>query len=500
MAIYLLITNDIIASVLAGANPILEDDLPYLDIGEAAKRLRARGISSVQLTRATLERITALDGSLRSYLHVATDIALSQAKAADAEMAGGRWRGPLHGVPIALKDMFWTKQMPTTAGMPIRAGFHAPDDATVVHRLADAGAVLLGKLNLTEGAVGENHPSIAPPLNPWDALAWPGASSSGSGVAVAAGLCFAAMGTDTGGSVRFPSAANGVTGLKPSWGRVSRHGVFALSEPLDCMGPLVRSVADAAIVLSVIAGSDPLDPTASHEPVPDYTAGLHDGIDGLRIGVDSMLLGEADSLTAQAIEAALGTFTSLGARIVEKRLGGIDDATLAWWTLCSAGAAHAHKETFPSRASEYGPSLRRAVEHGGALSAADLIPALVERENFRVRIAAHFRDIDIFILPVQAFAAPSLSHMATFSERPNSRERLLRFVAPFALTGHPVLVVPGGGTPAGLPIGFQLVASPMCEPLLLRCGHAFQMATDWHRRRPSNLTAAASADRQPHAR
>ena len=467
----------------------IEDELPYLDIGDAAQRLRAREISSVQLTRAMLARIAALDGSLRSYFHVATDLALGQAAAADAELDRGHWRGLLHGVPIALKDLFWTKDMPTTAGMPVRAGFQAPHDASVVRRLAEAGAVLLGKLNLTEGAVGANHPAIAPPLNPWDAAAWPGASSNGSGVAVAAGLCFAAMGTDTGGSIRFPSAANGVTGLKPSWGRVSRHGVFPLSEPLDCMGPLARSVADAAIVLSAIAGVDPHDPTTSHEPVPDYVDALEGGVDGLRIGVDQSLLGDVDALTAQTIEAALATFAGLSAQIVETRLAGIDDATLAWWALCSAGAAHAHKDTFADHAAAYGPSLRRAVEHGNALSAADLIPVLTERDSFRGRTATMFRDIDLFILPVQAFAGPSLDHMAAFAEQSNSRDRLLRFVAPFALTGQPVLVVPGGATPAGLPIGFQLAASPMCEPLLLRAGHAFQEATDWHRRRPSRLTA-----------
>ena len=493
------ITNDIIAPVLVGANPIIEDELPYLEIGDVAQRLRSREISSVQLTQAILERIADIDFSLQSYLYVAKDMALAQARAADIEFGRDHWRGPLHGVPVALKDMFWTKGMPTTAGMPIHAGFHALHDASVVRRLEEAGAVLLGKLNLTEGAVGENHPSIPAPLNPWDGSAWPGASSNGSGVAVAAGLCFAAMGTDTGGSIRFPSAANGVTGLKPTWGRVSRYGVFALSESLDCMGPLVRSVADAAIVLSAIAGADPLDPTSSEAPVPDYINALDGSVGGMRIGVDSKLLDDTDSLTSKTIEAALGSFAALGAEVVEKRLEGIDEATLAWWSLCSAGAAQAHKDTFPKYASRYGPSLRRAVEHGSALTAADLAPILAQRESFRSRVALLFQDIDIFIVPVQAMAGPSLCKMAALAERPNARERLLRFVAPFALTGQPVLVVPGGITPDGLPIGFQLVASPMCEPMLLRAGHAFQKATDWHRRRPGSLRASALFGRQSRA-
>jgi amidase len=264
-------------------------------------------------------------------------------------------------------------------------------------------------------------------------------------------------------------------------------------------GRFVRSVADAAIVLSAIAGADPLDSTASQAPVPDYINALDGGVSGMRIGVDSKLLDDADSLTSQTIEAALGNFATLGAKIIEKRLEGIDEATLAWWSICSAGAAQAHKDTFPKNANRYGPSLRRAVEDGNALAAADLIPVLAERESFLSRIALLFRDIDIFIVPVQAMAGPSLSNMAALAERPNARERLLRFVAPFALTGQPVLVVPGGATPSGLPIGFQLVASPMCEPILLRAGHAFQKATDWHRRRPHALRSSALFGRQSRA-
>jgi amidase len=482
------------------ARGLMPDELPFLDIAELARRLRGRDISPVELTQALLERIGTIDVALHSYTCVTADLALSQARSAEAEIARGHWRGPLHGIPVALKDLFWTRGIPTTAGMPIHADFRPAQDATVVRRLAAAGAVLLGKLKLTEGAVGEHHPAIEPPLNPWDTEAWPGASSSGSGVAVAAGLCFAAMGSDTGGSIRFPSVANGVTGLKPTWGRVSRHGVFALSELLDCMGPLTRSVADTAAMLAVIAGPDPLDPTASHEPVPDYLDSMTTGARGLKIAIDPALLAEVDPFTASMIEAALQTFASLGVSIHQKRLRGFDEAVRAWWPLCSAGAALAHAETFPSRAAEYGPSLRRAVEHGRSLSAIDLLPALVERERFRATVAAFFGDVDLLLLPVQAFAGPSLQQMKKFAEAPDWRERMLRFVAPFALTGQPALVLPGGATPEGLPIGFQLVAMPMREPLLLRAGHAFQLETAWHRRRPPLATMPAADGLRSHAR
>jgi len=478
----------------------MHDELPFLEVSELARRLRRRELSPVEVTRALLERIDSVDQALHSYAHVTRDLALAQARVAEAEIARGLWRGPLHGVPVALKDLFWTKGIPTTAGMTIHADFRPTEDATVVRRLTEAGAVLLGKLKLTEGAVGEHHPAIEPPLNPWDANAWPGASSSGSGVAVAAGLCFAAMGSDTGGSIRFPSAANGVTGLKPSWGRVSRHGVFALSEILDCMGPLARCVADTATVLAAIAGPDALDPTARHELVPDYPASMTEGVRGLRIAVDPALLAGTDPLTASAIEAALKVFASLGVDIKPKRLAGFDEAVRAWWPLCSAGAALAHKQTFSSRAAEYGPSLRRVVEHGRALGAVDVMAALVARERFRATVAVFFDDVDLLILPVQAFAGPSLRQMQEFAAAPDWREHMLRFVAPFALTGQPALVLPGGATPAGLPIGFQLVAMPMQEPLLLRAGYAFQAETPWHRQRPPPTTKPASGDPRSHVR
>src|SRR5581483_9008031 len=268
-----------------GARAMADVDLWYAGISEGADRLARREPSPVELTRAMLDRIAALDPKLHAYATVTTEVALEQAKAAEAEIARGERRGPLHGVPIAVKDLCYTCGIPTAAGMPIHAGFLPEHDATVVTRLREAGAVLLGKLQLTEGAMADHHPDVTPPVNPWNASHWAGASSSGSGVATAAGLCFASLGSDTGGSIRFPSAMNGVTGIKPTWGRVSRHGIFPLGPTLDHVGPMARSAEDAAIVLGAIAGADASDPTALAAPVPDYLA-LAPEVRGVRIGVD----------------------------------------------------------------------------------------------------------------------------------------------------------------------------------------------------------------------
>src|SRR5271169_4875773 len=263
----------------------MTSDLHYLELTEIARRLHAREISPVEATTAQLARIEKLDGQLKSYAYVMAEAALVRARAAEAEIMRGEIRGPLHGVPIAVKDLCWTQGVPTAAGMTIYKDFRPTEDATVVRKLYAAGAIILGKLQLTEGAWAEHHPQIPAPVNPWNAAHWQGASSSGSGVATAAGLCYGSLGSDTGGSIRFPCAACGLTGLKPTWGRVSRYGVFPLSESLDHIGPMTRTAADCAAMLATIAGPDPRDPTALLVPVPDYVAGLTASIRGLRVGI-----------------------------------------------------------------------------------------------------------------------------------------------------------------------------------------------------------------------
>jgi amidase len=461
------------------------DDLHYLDLVDISRRIRAGALSPVTLTRAMLDRIEKLDGTLKSYATVTADVAMKQAQQAEAEIKRGVWRGPLHGVPIAVKDLCYTKGIPTAAGMAIHAAFKPDYDSTVVTRFAEAGAVLLGKLQLTEGAFADHHPSITPPVNPWHRDHWSGASSSGSGVATAAGLCFASLGSDTGGSIRFPSAANGVTGLKPTWGRVSRYGVFALAESLDHIGPMTRSAADAAAVLGVIAGADPSDPTARLEPVPNYLAGLERGIRGVRIGVDrSFNTAGVDKDMVKVVEDALTVLAELGADVRDVNFPSPDEVVKVWVPLCAVETAVAHEATFPKQADQYGPGLRGLIEAGRSLSGFDLTKILIAREAFRGQVAAFFQDVDLLAIPAQYVASPTTSTMATLGQDEKALEMLLRFTSPFDMTGSPTITLPGGFTSKGLPIAFQLVSRHMEEDLLLRAGHAFQLATDWHKRRP----------------
>lgn len=357
-------------------------DLHYATLLEAAAAIRSRRVSPVELTRAMLDRIAAIDPALHSYATVTPELALSQAKAAEAELVAGNHRGPLHGVPIAVKDLCYTAGTVTAVGMTIHAD-HVPSfDATVVTRLAAAGAVLLGKLQLTEGAFVFHHPSIEPPRNPWNPDYYAGASSSGSGVATAAGLCFGSLGSDTAGSIRFPSAANGITGLKPTWGRVSRHGIFPLAASLDHIGPMTRSAADCGAMLAAIAGLDPHDPTTLAAAVPDYLAGIDGGVRGARIGVDALYNEKGcDPAVVGALQEALKTFGELGATIKEIKLPDPDEVIASAATYCSVEIAIAHEETYPSRAAEYG-SLAKVIDAGRAVSAVELMKAHHQRLSF----------------------------------------------------------------------------------------------------------------------
>jgi amidase len=461
------------------------NDLHYLDLVDAARRIKAGALSPVALTEAMLQRIARLDGDLKSYATVTADLALKQARDAEAEIKRGAYRGPLHGVPIAVKDLCYTRGIPTAAGMAIHKAFKPDHDATVVTRFAEAGAIPLGKLQLTEGAFADHHPSITPPVNPWNKDHWSGASSSGSGVATAAGLCFASLGSDTGGSIRFPSAANGVTGLKPTWGRVSRYGVFALAESLDHVGPMTRSAADAAAVLGVIAGPDPNDPTAVPDPVPNYLAGLGRGIRGVRVGVDRAFnTTGVDKDMVQVVDDAVAVLSDLGADVREVKFPSPDRVLKDWLPLCAVETAVAHEATFPKHADQYGPGLRGVIEMGRGLSGFDLTKILIGRAAFRGEVEAFFQDVDLLVIPAQYAASPTTATMATLGEDPKAIEMLLRFTAPFDMTGSPTITLPGGFTAKGLPIAFQLVSRHLDEEFLLRGGHAFQLATDWHKRRP----------------
>ncbi|MBX9942906.1 MAG: amidase [Reyranella sp.] len=461
----------------------MAEDLHYLSLDEVARRLKARQVSSVEATRAVLDRIGKLDSRLKSYATLTPAQALADAKRLDAETVAGSSRSPLHGVPIAVKDLCNTAGIATAAGTTIHRGHVPTRDATVVARLKAAGAVILGKLQMTEGAYGLHHPEIAPPVNPWNAAYWPGVSSSGSGVATAAGLCFASLGSDTGGSIRFPSTMNGLTGLKPTWGRVSRAGVFALAESLDHIGPMCRSALDAALVLGAIAGADPDDPTAVPVPVPDYAGSIGAGVKGRRLGIPTNLIG-LDADAQGAFDGAVATLRAAGAVAVDVVLPEFDQAALQWRPLCGVEAALAHEATFPSRRAEYGAEFAALLDLGRGLSALELARLHLLRARVTGEIGHLLASVDLLLVPVMGTAAWSIEAMAKAGRGPEVVAARLRYTAPFDMSGHPTLTLPGGMTGDGVPVGFQIVARAFDEAGILAAGHAYQQATDWHLRRP----------------
>jgi amidase len=463
-----------------------DSGLHYLELLEVGRLIQSRQLSSVEVTRAMLERIEGLDSRLGSFVTLMPGLALDEAARADAEIAAGVARGPLHGVPLAVKDLLWTAGVPTSHGMPILAEHRPTEDATTVRRLREAGAVLLGKLQQTEGAFADHHPQVPPPRNPWGEALWSGASSSGSGVATAAGLCFGSLGTDTGGSIRFPSASNGITGLKPTWGRVSRYGAFELAASLDHIGPMTRSAADAGAMLAAIAGPDPLDPTAAQLPVPDYLALMTRGVQGLRIGIDrAWTLDFVDEPTRKALLDAMRVVDSLGATLIELEFPDTTQAIADWVPLCAVETAVAHEATYPARKDEYGPGLAGLIELGRSLAATDYQKLALRRADFSGRVHALWQTVDLLLIPAMPFAAPTRAMMATLGEDAALLAGALRYTCPFDLSGSPTLTLPGGATTDGTLVAIQFVAPNFREELLVQAGWAFQRATDWHRLHPA---------------
>lgn len=462
------------------------NDLHYLELLEVGRLIQSRELSSVEVTKAQFARIDKLDGALKSYVRTMNDSALAEAARADAEIAKGELRGPLQGVPVGVKDLCWTQGVPTAAGMTLYKDFVPTEDGTVVRKLREAGAVILGKLQLTESAYADHHPSVSPPVNPWNAAHWPGVSSSGSGVATAAGLCYGSLGTDTGGSIRFPSAANGLTGLKPTWGRVSRYGAFELAATLDHIGPMTRSAADAGAMLGAIAGADVKDPTASLLPVPDYLADMAKGLAGLRVGIDTRWATEGvDAPTRAVFDAAVAAVKSLGGEVREVRFPDPTQAIEDWFPLCGMEAAVVHEETYPSRKDMYGPAVAGLVELGLAQRGVDYQKIVLRRHDFSGKVRAMFQDIDLLLIPATGIASPTMERMAQMGVDAELMAAMLRYTCPFDMTGSPTITLPGGFTPAGMPVAFQFVARHFDEALLVRAGAAFQQATDWHRKHPA---------------
>lgn len=465
---------------------MFSDELHYKEISEISKLLAARKLSPVELTEHMLRRIEHVDPQLLSYSLPTAEVALDQARKAEDMIGKRQILSPLHGVPVAVKDLCYTQGIPTMAGMPMHRHFRPTYDATVVRKLREAGAVLIGKLQLTEGAFADHHPDVPPPINPWHRDHWSGASSSGSGVATAAGLCFGSLGSDTGGSIRFPSAANGVTGLKPTWGRVSRHGCFELAASLDHIGPMCRSATDCAIMLQAIAGEDQEDPTASRLPVPDYLATAERDLTGFRVGYDEHYAEkDIDLDVSMALKEALRVMRELGAQIVPIRFPEVKHVVNDWGPACSVETAVAHEATYPQRKSEYGPGLSGLLDLGRSMSATDYQHILLRRADFRGRVIAALENVDVMLIPAQPIASPTVHQMTTLGQVPEQLAALLRYTAPFDMSGHPTLTVPANFTAKGLPVAVQFVGKLFDELAICRAGRAFQANTRWHLRHPN---------------
>jgi len=461
-------------------------DVHYWDAVALAEKIRTKAVSPVEVTQALLDRIARLDPILHTYVTVTAEAAMTAARTAEREVAAGNYRGVLHGVPLAVKDLCFTRDAPTTSGMSIYRDWMAPYEATVVDRLRRAGAVILGKLKTAEGAVRDHHPSVVSPVNPWNKDYWPGGSTSGAGASLVAGLTFGAIGTDTGGSIRAPASCCGVTGFKPTRGRVSRYGVFPLAESLDHVGPLARTVADVAVILGVIAGKDANDPTAVANPVPDYGAGLNGGVRGLRVGVDWRFTTDDVAPTiAQAFRAAVTTLADMGAQIQEIVFPSSNEVARAGAAVIVAEAVIAHEATFPARADDYGPGLRAMLEAGRGMTAADLLRAQRIIAQFNRQLEPIFEDVDVIVTPALAMGVPTITDVNRTTDIESTIKLLSRYTIPFNVSGLPALVLPCGVAPANVPINFQIVGPHLAEMVVLRAGHAFQQATDWHRRRPA---------------
>ena len=456
-------------------------DLHYKSLLDVAGMIKRREVSCVEVVSEHLERIEAYESKLNAFILVMGESALADAKAADADLAKGLYRGPLHGVPIGVKDLLDVKGTPTTGGTKIMKDKYPEIDATVVARLKQAGAIVIGKVHMTEGATLSHHPMYKRPDNPWKSGYWTGVSSSGSGVSVAAGFCYGALGSDTGGSIRMPSYANGLSGIKPTWGRVSRHGVFPLAETFDHIGPMCRTAADAAAMLQAMAGQDALDPTAINAPVPDYLAELGPGISNMLIAVDwSLLEDRVHPSMVAAMKAAAKTFEGLGARIREVTLPPIGPSMAPLMPLLMAEVRAAHEETYPALAADYGPDLAGMLEGGGMVSGVDVAKANIARTVWNGALRKVFDEADILLIPASPAPTPTWDEVDALKHDMGAMmDRIGRYTLPFNASGSPTLSLPCGFE-AGMPLGLQLVGPHLSEHILCRAGAAFQTATDFH--------------------
>jgi aspartyl-tRNA(Asn)/glutamyl-tRNA(Gln) amidotransferase subunit A len=450
---------------------------------ELSRQIRQRKVSPVELTSHCLQNIEKLNPVLNAFISVTGESALRQARQAEDEICQGNWRGPLHGIPIGLKDLIDTAGVRTTAASALFKDRIPAEDAEVVARLKRAGAVLIGKQNLHEFAYGGSSviSYFGAVRNPWNPAYIAGGSSGGSTAAVAAGLGYASIGTDTGGSIREPASLCGVVGLKPTYGRVSARGVIPLSPSLDHVGPITRTVADAAAVLHAVAGYDPGDPNCVNVPTPDYLTALGQPPAKIRVGVPRRSFYEnLNQEIASAVEQALGILKGHGAELRD-----IDLQIPADWTLLSAEAYACHAEFIRRSPKLYQPETLRRLRAGESISAAAADARRREVNKIRGEIDRVFHDIDVLVTPTTPHPAPLLADLTENPDQLRPRElTLLPNTRPFNMWGLPAISVPCGFTESGLPIGLQIAGARWAEALVLQVAHAYEQATQWHGKQP----------------
>jgi len=455
-------------------------ELSFLTITEALALLSRREISALDLTEACYRQIERLDPKLNAFITVANVIARSEATKQSPNLQKDL---PLFGIPIALKDLYETVGLRTTAGSKFFADNIPSEDAFVVQKLKAAGAALLGKTNMHEIALGVTgvNPHYGVCHNPWDMTRITGGSSSGSAAALASGMCLGALGTDTGGSIRIPASLCGVVGLKPTYGRVSLRGIIPLSWNLDHAGPMARSVRDAARLLQVIAGYDPLDPASVDVPVDDYLAHLEEGVSGWRmLMAGGEYFEETDAEVGEVIRSAARLFASLGARVETADLSWAREAALANGVMVQADAAAFHRERLSQHPDWFGADVRQRLQNGAACTATEYALARRTQSEMRRKFENLLLDYHLLLTPTTPIPAPLIEGADAIEQA----RRLTRFTAPFNLTGLPALSLPCGFTSNGLPIGLQIVSGPWMEAKVLRAGHAFEQAAGWHLHRP----------------
>lgn len=457
--------------------------LEYETIASISAKLKAGDLTPVELTETMLNRIDELNGQYHAYTHVMHTQARRQAERATNEMRSGQYLGPLHGIPIAVKDLFDVTGAPTTCASTMRQNSKATFDATVVAKLKAAGATILGKLNMTEFALSGYHPDLPVPLNPWNTERWAGVSSSGSAVAAALGLAYGTLGSDTGGSIRYPTAANGVVGIKPTFGTVSKHGAFPLSFSLDHVGPITRCVEDAALMLQVIAGYDPLDPFSKPGPTPNYLEGMKSGITGLRIGIDEAFCGsDAHPEVTQAVLQAAKDLEKLGATLVNVDLLPVLATAPFWGPIVAAEAAVTHSQTYPSRAEDYGPVFKDLLASASSLSASDYAESRLATAQAQSTFNRAFAEADLVLCPSSPVPAMPTAELGPNTILPpEMTTAFVGFTAPMNFTGIPTISLPCGQSSDGLPIGVQLAGPHHHENLLIRAAYAYENGTDFNK-------------------